>query len=48
MKFLLYTLVGSLLMLVAILATAFSYQAANSGSWAGAFDYQKLQAFAAA
>ena len=48
MKFVLYTLVGSLLMLVAILATAFSYQAANSGSWAGAFDYQKLQAFAAA
>jgi NADH-quinone oxidoreductase subunit M len=47
MKFVLYTLVGSLLMLVAILATAFTYQAAN-GSWAGAFDYEKLQAFAAA
>ena len=28
-KFVLYTLVGSLLMLVAILATAFTYQAAN-------------------
>ncbi len=47
MKFVLYTLVGSLLMLVAILATAFTYQAAT-GSWAGAFDYEKLQAFAAA
>ena len=46
-KFVLYTLVGSLLMLVAILATAFTYQAAN-GSWAGAFDYERLQAFAAA
>jgi NADH-quinone oxidoreductase subunit M len=48
MKFVLYTLVGSLLMLVAILATAFTYQAAHAGSWAGAFDYEKLQAFAAA
>jgi NADH-quinone oxidoreductase subunit M len=47
MKFVLYTLVGSLLMLVAILATAFTYQAAT-GSWTGAFDYEKLQAFAAA
>ena len=47
MKFVLYTLVGSLLMLVAILATAFTYQAAT-GSWAGAFDYEKLQAFAGA
>ena len=34
-KFVLYTLVGSLLMLVAILATAFAYQAAHGGSWAG-------------
>ena len=34
-KFVLYTLVGSLLMLVAILATAFAYQAANNGSWDG-------------
>ena len=31
-KFVLYTLVGSLLMLVAILATAFTYQAAQAGS----------------
>jgi NADH-quinone oxidoreductase subunit M len=43
-KFVLYTLVGSLLMLVAILATAFSYQAAT-GSWEGAFDFVKLAAF---
>jgi NADH-quinone oxidoreductase subunit M len=42
-KFVLYTLVGSLLMLVAILATAFSYQAANNGSWAGAFDFELLR-----
>jgi NADH-quinone oxidoreductase subunit M len=40
-KFVLYTLVGSLLMLVGILATAFAYQAAT-GSWAGAFDYERL------
>src|SRR5918995_4742843 len=39
-KFVLYTLVGSLLMLVAILATAFAYQAANGGNWAGAFDFE--------
>ena len=45
MKFVLYTLVGSLLMLVAILATAFQYQA-STGSWAGAFDYEKLLPFA--
>ena len=31
-KFVLYTLVGSLLMLVAILATAFTFQAAHGGS----------------
>ena len=37
-KFVLYTLVGSLLMLVAILATAFAYQSAT-GSWANAFDF---------
>jgi NADH-quinone oxidoreductase subunit M len=43
-KFVLYTLVGSLLMLVAILATAFAYQAAT-GSWAGAFDLQNLAGF---
>jgi NADH-quinone oxidoreductase subunit M len=43
-KFVLYTLVGSLLMLVAILTTAFAYQAANGG-WADAFDYEKLRGF---
>jgi NADH-quinone oxidoreductase subunit M len=43
-KFVLYTLVGSLLMLVAILATAYTYQAAT-GSWAGAFDLQNLAGF---
>src|SRR5919109_3989534 len=44
-KFVLYTLIGSLLMLVGILATAFAFQAANAGSWAGAFDYEKLRGF---
>jgi NADH-quinone oxidoreductase subunit M len=43
-KFVLYTLVGSLLMLVAILTTAFAYQAANGG-WTGAFDFEKLRTF---
>ncbi|HUG48153.1 MAG TPA: NADH-quinone oxidoreductase subunit M, partial [Candidatus Limnocylindria bacterium] len=43
-KFVLYTLVGSLLMLVAILGLAFTYQAAT-GSWAGAFDYEVLRDF---
>jgi NADH-quinone oxidoreductase subunit M len=43
-KFVLYTLVGSLLMLVAILALAFSYQA-TAGTWSGAFDYEVLRAF---
>jgi len=43
-KFVLYTLIGSLLMLVAILATAFSFEAAT-GSWTGAFDYLTLRAF---
>ena len=43
-KFVLYTLVGSLLMLVGILATAFAYQAAT-GSWTGAFDYEQLRGF---
>ncbi len=42
-KFVLYTLVGSLLMLVAILATAFAYQSAT-GSWTGAFDLIALRA----
>ncbi|MEO5918114.1 MAG: NADH-quinone oxidoreductase subunit M [Candidatus Limnocylindrales bacterium] len=46
-KFVLYTLVGSLLMLVAILATAFAFQAAHGGDWTGAFDYEALRAFAA-
>ncbi|MBA2700514.1 MAG: NADH-quinone oxidoreductase subunit M, partial [Chloroflexi bacterium] len=45
-KFVLYTLVGSLLMLVAILATAFAYQAAHGGSWLGAFDVERLREFA--
>jgi NADH-quinone oxidoreductase subunit M len=44
-KFVLYTLVGSLLMLVAILATAYAYQQAT-GSWVGAFDFLKLRDFA--
>ncbi|HEY6057108.1 MAG TPA: NADH-quinone oxidoreductase subunit M [Candidatus Limnocylindrales bacterium] len=44
-KFVLYTLVGSLLMLVAILATAFSFQAAT-GSWVGAFDFEALRTHA--
>jgi NADH-quinone oxidoreductase subunit M len=43
-KFVLYTLVGSLLMLVAILGTAFAYQSAT-GSWTGAFDYTALRGF---
>jgi len=46
-KFVLYTLVGSLLMLVAILATAFTYQAGHGGQWAGAFDFVSLQGYAA-
>jgi NADH-quinone oxidoreductase subunit M len=46
-KFVLYTLVGSLLMLVAILATAFAYQGANGGVWTGAFDYEVLRNYAA-
>jgi NADH-quinone oxidoreductase subunit M len=45
-KFVLYTLVGSLLMLVAILAAAFTYQS-STGSWTNAFDMQALTAFAA-
>jgi NADH-quinone oxidoreductase subunit M len=40
-KFVLYTLVGSLLMLVAILATAFASQA-QRGTWNGAFDITQL------
>ena len=45
-KFVLYTLVGSLLMLVAILATAFAYQGAHGGEWAGAFDFIALKEYA--
>ena len=45
-KFVLYTLVGSLLMLVAILATAFTYQSAHGWIWTGAFDYEALRTFA--
>ncbi len=45
-KFVLYTLVGSLLMLVAILAMAFAYQAAHGGVWTGAFDFEALRAYA--
>jgi NADH-quinone oxidoreductase subunit M len=45
-KFVLYTLVGSLLMLVAILATAFAYQSAHDGSWVGAFDFFALREYA--
>ena len=44
-KFVLYTLVGSLLMLVAILATAFTYYS-STGSWTGAFDVQTLTSVA--
>jgi NADH-quinone oxidoreductase subunit M len=46
LKFVLYTLVGSLLMLIAILATAFTF-AQTTGSWEGAFSIQALIAFAA-
>ena len=46
-KFVLYTLVGSLLMLVAILATAYTYADGHGGSFVGAFDYEALRAYAA-
>jgi NADH-quinone oxidoreductase subunit M len=46
-KFVLYTLVGSLLMLVAILATAFAFQGAHGGNWTGAFDFEVLRQYAA-
>ena len=46
-KFVLYTLVGSLLMLVAILATAFAFQAGHGGDWTGAFDFEVLRQYAA-
>jgi NADH-quinone oxidoreductase subunit M len=44
-KFVLYTLVGSLLMLVAILATAYAFATGHGGSWAGAFDFETLKAY---
>jgi NADH-quinone oxidoreductase subunit M len=52
-KFVLYTLVGSLLMLVAILATAYTFAqfqtaAGVADPWAGAFSLTTLQGFAAA
>jgi NADH-quinone oxidoreductase subunit M len=43
-KFVLYTLVGSLLMLVAILATAYTFQQAT-GAWTNAFDLESLRNF---
>jgi len=46
-KFVLYTLVGSLLMLVAILGTAFTFMDAHGGAWTGAFDFEALRAYAA-
>src|SRR5918994_2159540 len=46
-KFVLYTLVGSLLMLVAILATGYTYAAGHGGSWVGAFDFEALRAYSA-
>jgi NADH-quinone oxidoreductase subunit M len=46
-KFVLYTLVGSLLMLVAILATAYTYQSGHGGNWTGAFDFEALRQYAA-
>ncbi len=45
-KFVLYTLVGSLLMLVAILATGYAYAFGHDGSWVGAFDFEVLRAYA--
>src|SRR3954453_10709030 len=45
-KFVRYPLVGSLLMLVAILATAFAFQAGHAGSWTGAFDFEALRSYA--
>jgi NADH-quinone oxidoreductase subunit M len=33
-------------MLVAIIATAYAYQAGHDGSWVGAFDFQALRAYA--
>ena len=47
LKFVLYTLVGSLLMLVAILATAFAYADGHGGSFVNAFDFISLRDYAA-
>ncbi len=44
LKFVIYTLVGSLLMLAAILAIAWTYSQAT-GTWEGAFDYTTLVDF---
>ena len=44
-KFVIYTLVGSFFMLVAILALAYTVQVAQ-GSWAGAFDYERIRQMA--
>jgi NADH-quinone oxidoreductase subunit M len=51
-KFVLYTLVGSLLMLVAILASAYTYASAQiaagvANPWTGAFDVDTLRIFGA-
>ena len=46
-KFVLYTLVGSLLMLVAILATAFAYQSATGDRGPARSTSSTLRAFAA-
>src|SRR4051812_49795253 len=43
-KFVLYTLVGSLLMLVAILATAFAFQAGHGGPRDGALRFETPKA----
>jgi NADH-quinone oxidoreductase subunit M len=43
-KFVIYTLVGSFFMLVAILALAYTVQVAQ-GSWTGAFDYERVRQF---
>jgi len=42
MKFVIYTLVGSLLMLIAILSLAWTFQGQHGGDWTGAFDYEQL------
>src|SRR4029079_5353151 len=44
-KFVLYTLAGSLLILVAILTTSSPSEAANNGAWEGAFNIENLRTF---